>query len=434
MAEKGSIMIVILQKFSAAVLAAVLALLLVGCNGQPNGNEAQRGDGARQAMLEIFDATYQYGALEIPVSSEWAEEFSSDEAGIAFIPGENQCVRLDRYDVGNELRSNSVDDILFEAAEDRFPLQATNGTLKGTPIIKEGCDARSFYATTKIENGELVERGEIYVSGSTLYIVELSYFFGEESELEGIADDLLASVSMQEEASNETQIGTQDDSKAPPSDVLKEDENSKGICLKEAVEISDGIFILRDGMCYSATTAFASGKDGGLLIGGRAEGSVPILMMSEGDSLITTRDKESYAVLPFCEEGYTEDPSTNILVYDEIDGVDPNSLNLSNKQSAAEEILSKKGIAYKDFHWTAPEPTEFSVGRYVGTKWSEDIVEIKNKYYMPDWSVEKTILPVSKTRDGYFTIETDSLLPGDYMINIYTSVSGVAHMFRLVVA
>ena len=210
-------------------------------------------------------------------------------------------------------------------------------------------------------------------------------------------------------------------------------EEDRGISLQDAVENPDSIFILRNERCYSATTAFVSGQKGGLLIGGEGEVNVPGLQVSEGDSLISTWENESYAALPFLEEGDAEKEVSNILVYDEIDGVDPSSLNLSSKQSAVEEVLLKRGIVYRDFRWTASEPTEFSVGGYMVTKWSEDIIEIKNRYYVPDWSAEKIILPVTKTRDGYFVIETDALCSGDYLINIYTSVSGVDHMFRLTV-
>lgn len=210
-------------------------------------------------------------------------------------------------------------------------------------------------------------------------------------------------------------------------------DDDQGISLQEAVKNTDRIFILRDGKCYSATTAFASGQEGGLLIGGKGEVHVPVLRVSAGDLLVSTRDNESYAALPFQEEGYAEEKATNILTYDEIDGVDPSSLNLSSKQSAAEEILSNRDITYKDYRWTSPEPTDFVVGGYVGTKWSEDTIEIKNRYYIPDWNAEKTILPVTKTHDGNFVIETESLSQGDYLINTYTSISGVDHMFRLTV-
>lgn len=131
--------------------------------------------------------------------------------------------------------------------------------------------------------------------------------------------------------------------------------------------------------------------------------------------------------------GVCRGKSLNILVYDEIEGVDPSSLNLSSKQSAAEEIPSKRGIAYKDYHWTSSEPTEFVVGGYVGAKRSEDIVEIKNKYYMPDWNAEKITLPVTKTHDGYFIIEMNAFSSSDYLINIYASMGGGAHMLRLTV-
>lgn len=220
----------------------------------------------------------------------------------------------------------------------------------------------------------------------------------------------------------------------PNSPIVQEDErDDQSISLEKAAKSVNSFFILHNGMCYPATTASASGQKGGLLIGGSGESHVPVLRMSEGDSLITTRDNESYTALPFQEEGYAEEKATNILTYDEIDGVDPSSLNLSSKHAAAEEILSNRGIVYKDYRWTSSEPTEFVIGRYVGTKWSENTVEIKNRYYVPDWNAEKIILPVTKTHDGYFAIETDALSPGDYLINVYTSISGVDHMFRLTV-
>lgn len=71
-------------------------------------------------------------------------------------------------------------------------------------------------------------------------------------------------------------------------------------------------------------------------------------------------------------------------------------------------------------NWITDEPLEIVAGGYDGTEWTEEDIEfdtpcaITKKIDTDDY-----VGKVTKTRDGYFVLDTSKFKPGKYVLSFY---------------
>lgn len=149
----------------------------------------------------------------------------------------------------------------------------------------------------------------------------------------------------------------------------------------------------------------------------------PILKLSEGDQLVTTkssRDIELNRVLG--SEGYVYDDGHTIFKgigkindYREIDGVE-----VEETEEARLACLSERGIVYKEVinDIVSPEVTTITGGFFNGTEWTEETIKLDQQILFVQETPE-IVLSVQETREGYFIVDTSSLEPGAYLAGSY---------------
>ena len=149
-----------------------------------------------------------------------------------------------------------------------------------------------------------------------------------------------------------------------------------------------------------------------------------------GDELITTAYKEYWQCYPVLEDGYCSS-----LIYSiASDGISYSyetdkggsafgkhtEINGEKVDGNAEELLALSGVSVnKDFFpqylLTGNEGSSFSYGFWDGTVHKTKETALDYRYIITGSLIDE--LPIEKTSDGYFILDTTSLEAGRYLIN-----------------
>lgn len=150
----------------------------------------------------------------------------------------------------------------------------------------------------------------------------------------------------------------------------------------------------------------------------------PVINIANGDRIVTTRvwDGNKLKFYPVVKESYTGIPPNNWGFVAEING-----LNVENSSyDQIKDCLNGFGIRLTDSDGTgdleSDLPTSLIIGRYEGTKFVEETINVKTPSLMVYFGGENyhtdlpvpTVLPTEKTKEGFFYVDSSGLAPGKY--------------------
>lgn len=157
--------------------------------------------------------------------------------------------------------------------------------------------------------------------------------------------------------------------------------------------------------------------------------------LSSSQRLVTTRSCNEAHAYPILENDlYGESHGTDLRKYTEVNGVELDG-TLETLQSALDgtDILMmcwSETDSGRKASYVSRQPTSVICGDYEGTQFVETEVSVDTPCFVTwaDYADEdKSVsLPVEKTKDGYFIIDTSELTPGDYVVfvrNYYHLIS-----------
>lgn len=157
---------------------------------------------------------------------------------------------------------------------------------------------------------------------------------------------------------------------------------------------------------------------------GRTSDYAPVLKLNEGDELVTTLNAETVCVYPANWNGcfkYSDwkDTWTNgldKLTSESRQYVEINGSKVDGSEKSAIQVLEQAGLYFDEASddMYSQSPTTVEVGWYEGTRWETETLE---------WSQETIAveigspieLPTTKTKEGYFLVDTTLLKPGSYV-------------------
>lgn len=454
----------ILKRTAAAAIASALALSLAGCGGEPAGLNERQG-AARQAAAESLGTTYRFGAIEVPVSPDWAQSSNSSGDVVTFSAGEDQSVFLIRTDVASELESSSPEDVLWAKVESSFSAEPPNG-FDGVPMLKGGRSGgsyagRSFSASIEDERGRWEAVGEAYIVGTTLYWVQCSYVAGSGSELEAAAEAVLAGTVVDESgggadpaAGSGGSMRVEDIGSMPSLEgafLLKGDGSSFDYLDRAATDRKETV----KGVNEEEVEPFAiySGLDPAKAEAVDATGGEKIVLIG------TTC--ESVKLSPVTETGYWQGfDSADLGAYEEVEGVSVDSLKNAEgffDQAAVSAFFSELGIERRSLFYTnkengdcslttatgkiwrgvdsivmyrSGEERTLSAGWYEGTSWVDGVMLLDDPYCCADLEGSITA-PVEKTKDGYFAVDASGAGAGLYVLEVSTPSGYVEHLVEI---
>lgn len=190
-------------------------------------------------------------------------------------------------------------------------------------------------------------------------------------------------------------------------------------------------FRLKDDRCYPIDVSGYNGDGSVDLKDGRENGGVfyrgddPELLSytvskSDGERLVTNNNMPEFEFYPVVDMGYSE--SIRIYDYEEINGVSIGEIEDDNeKLIAGQTILQDEGFYfYSDGLLSYPSKKSFSVGKYSGTNFEEEIIEVSTPYVVTEENNDGDLVSYSvepsKTKDGYFEIDLENIPNGIYLI------------------
>lgn len=150
----------------------------------------------------------------------------------------------------------------------------------------------------------------------------------------------------------------------------------------------------------------------------------PIINLADGDRIVTTRVWEGNKLkfYPVVKESFTGVPPNNWGYVAEVNG-----LNVENSSyDQIKDCLSSFGVRLTDGDGAgdleSDVPTSLMIGRYEGTKFVEETINVKTPSLMVYFGGEAystdlpvpTVLPTEKTKEGYFYVDSAGLSPGKY--------------------
>lgn len=157
---------------------------------------------------------------------------------------------------------------------------------------------------------------------------------------------------------------------------------------------------------------------------GSSAENAPTISLEQGDILVSMTGYDyGYFCTPVLKEGYhsvkpngsLESTFSSLYTYDEINGTE-----IHDSPDEAEEVLAQVGIDY--FHHTlclSDSPTSFTVGYYERSQFKEETIDVSTPYMeVTDSSADEDWidLPVEKTKNGYFIVDTSALPSGKYIL------------------
>lgn len=148
----------------------------------------------------------------------------------------------------------------------------------------------------------------------------------------------------------------------------------------------------------------------------------PVLRLSEGDVLVTTRNLNSVSFAPVVSyEGYIYDDGHTISkgkdsidYYEEIDGQE-----IKDNEEARLAVLEGLGVRYDDTigDYVADVPTSITGGYYSGTDWKTEAISFDQQIFISQSSPKIELSDITKTKEGYFIIDTSELRAGAYVVD-----------------
>lgn len=446
----------ILKRTAAAALASALALSLAGCGGEPHDRSERQG--AAQQAAECLDATYRFGAVEVPISSGWEQSSNSDGSVVSF-DANGGTVYLMRSGFSGGLGSDDAVSALRGEIESSFPDEAGSGGLRIEPLQKAGASggtvpAISYRAEAAGDAAGRTAVGEAYAVGSDLYRVQCVYSEGS-GELAGIAEDVVSGTVIAGEASEAGGPMRIEDIGSMPSlkgfFILKSDGSSfdrLDSAHADRAETIRGIDEEEVGQL-----AFYSGLNPSQAESVDATGGEKLILIGT--------DSESVSLYPVVETGYWQGfGAADLGDYEEIEGVGVDTIRDSEgffDAAAVSAFFSNYGIerriVYYDYGdsdrtvtdtktgkiWSgvdvlsmyrSDEEKALSAGWYEGTRWVDGAMVLDVPYCFA--SFEETVTaPVEKTKDGYFAVDISGVGPGLYVLSPSTSSREVVQLVEI---
>ncbi|WP_251178058.1 hypothetical protein [Adlercreutzia agrestimuris] len=256
------------------------------------------------------------------------------------------------------------------------------------------------------------------------------------------------SSSTSSSTSSNSSTETNDDPESIDEEIdLDEDDSDDGEygpwTLDEMLAIgsyqySNDLFIKRGNEYFSLDSDTFSGPNP-LTQDEEYKGPMAVLDKSAGEELVTTSiwehndiygSEDGVRVYKIIGEEYVpSEYPVNWTICDEINGIEVSTLSGDDTDERIANYLLTLGIEMDVDSNTvsSKEPTSFTIGTYVGTKFEEEVIDLSEHAYLADTENFMT-LPLEKTKEGYFIVNTEQLTSGMYS-SLYASTNTGVHKY-----
>ena len=157
---------------------------------------------------------------------------------------------------------------------------------------------------------------------------------------------------------------------------------------------------------------------------GRTSDYAPSIMLSEGDELVTTSNAETVCVYPatwkvcykYSDWKETRTNGLSALTSSARSYTEINGSEVAGSEASVIDALEQAGLYYDEANNDvySQSPTTVEAGRYVGTRWEAETLEWSQEAITVDLGAPIE-LPTTKTKEGYFVVDSTLLKPGSYV-------------------